>query len=41
MTLSPGDILMLGACACMPYVRKGQRFEVSAKGIGELQGAIV
>ncbi|WP_346656233.1 fumarylacetoacetate hydrolase family protein [Paraburkholderia phenoliruptrix] len=41
MTLSPGDILMLGVCADMPRVRQGQRFETSVEGIGELRGAIV
>ena len=41
MTLLPGDVLMLGVCAGMAQVRQGQRFEISAEGIGQLQGAIV
>jgi len=40
MTLLPGDVLMLGLCADMPALHRGQRFQICAERIGQLQGAI-
>jgi len=37
MTLSPGDVLMLGVSAGAPRVRAGQRAEIEMAGIGRLQ----
>ena len=37
MTLSPGDVLMLGVAAGAPCVRVGQHVAIEADGIGRLQ----
>lgn len=37
MTLSPGDVLMLGVSAGAPRVRAGQRAEIEIGGIGRLR----
>lgn len=38
MTLSAGDILLLGTCVDQPQVGRGQAFALAAKGMGELHG---
>ncbi len=40
MTLRPGDVLMLGLAAGAPQVRSGQRFALSATGLGTLEGRL-
>ena len=40
MTLSPGDLLLLGVRAGAPRAGAGQRFAVEAAGIGRLEGAL-
>ena len=40
MTLRSGDILTLGVAAGAPRARAGQRFAVTAAGIGTLEGAL-
>jgi len=39
MTLSTGDILLMGTCVDMPLLQRGQTFVVSAPGLGQVQGA--
>jgi len=38
MTLSAGDLLLLGTCPDMPLLGRGQAFVVGAPGMGELHG---
>ncbi|MGN6579043.1 MAG: fumarylacetoacetate hydrolase family protein [Bordetella sp.] len=38
MTLSTGDLLLLGTCPDMPLLGRGQTFVVGAPGMGELHG---
>ncbi|OZI48656.1 fumarylacetoacetate hydrolase family protein [Bordetella genomosp. 4] len=38
MTLSAGDVLLLGTRIDGPLLRRGQRFMVSAEGLGQLEG---
>lgn len=38
MTLSAGDLLLLGTCPDMPLLGRGQAFAISAPGMGELHG---
>jgi 5-oxopent-3-ene-1,2,5-tricarboxylate decarboxylase/2-hydroxyhepta-2,4-diene-1,7-dioate isomerase len=41
MTLSPGDILMLGAIAPAPRVKAGQTVRICAEGLGDLVNTFV
>jgi len=41
MTLSPGDILAVGAAAPAPRVRAGQRARIEIDGLGRLENAFV
>jgi 5-oxopent-3-ene-1,2,5-tricarboxylate decarboxylase/2-hydroxyhepta-2,4-diene-1,7-dioate isomerase len=38
MTLSTGDLLLLGTCPDMPLLGRGQAFVIGAPGMGELHG---
>ena len=38
MTLSAGDLLLLGTCPDAPLLGRGQEFVISAPGMGELRG---
>jgi 5-oxopent-3-ene-1,2,5-tricarboxylate decarboxylase / 2-hydroxyhepta-2,4-diene-1,7-dioate isomerase len=38
MTLSTGDLLLLGTCPDMPLLGRGQAFAIGAPGMGELHG---
>lgn len=38
MTLSAGDLLLLGTCPDMPLLGRGQAFVIGALGMGELHG---
>ncbi|KZT15135.1 2-hydroxyhepta-2,4-diene-1,7-dioate isomerase [Acidovorax sp. GW101-3H11] len=41
MTLSPGDVLMLGVSADAPRVRAGQQVRIEIKGLGQLDNRLV
>lgn len=41
MTLSPGDVLLLGASAGAPRVRAGQQVRISIDGLGELHSHFI
>lgn len=41
MTLSPGDILMLGVAAGRPSARAGDRIRIEAAGIGSIENPVV
>ena len=41
MTLSPGDVLAVGAAAPAPHVRAGQRVAIEIDGIGRLETSFV
>jgi 5-oxopent-3-ene-1,2,5-tricarboxylate decarboxylase/2-hydroxyhepta-2,4-diene-1,7-dioate isomerase len=41
MTLSPGDVLAVGAAAPAPRVRAGQRARIEIDGLGRLENAFV
>lgn len=41
MTLSPGDVLLLGASAGAPRVRAGQRTRIAIEGLGELHNHFI
>jgi 5-oxopent-3-ene-1,2,5-tricarboxylate decarboxylase/2-hydroxyhepta-2,4-diene-1,7-dioate isomerase len=41
MTLRPGDVLMLGVSAGAPRIGPGARFELTAPGLGRLQGQVL
>jgi 5-oxopent-3-ene-1,2,5-tricarboxylate decarboxylase / 2-hydroxyhepta-2,4-diene-1,7-dioate isomerase len=41
MTLSPGDVLMLGVAAGAPRARAGQRVRISIEGLGSLENPFV
>ena len=41
MTLSPGDVLMLGCAAGRPLARAGDRIEISAAGFASLSNTLV
>ena len=41
MTLSPGDILAVGAAAPAPRVRAGQQARIEIDGIGQLESPFV
>ena len=41
MTLSPGDILLLGVAAGTPQARAGQHFAVEADCLGRLEGRLI
>lgn len=41
MTLSPGDVLLLGASAGAPRVRAGQRTRISIAGLGDLHNHFI
>lgn len=38
MTLSTGDVLLLGTCPDLPMLSRGQAFVIAAPGMGELHG---
>ena len=41
MTLSPGDILMLGVSADAPLARAGQQVAIEIDGLGRLHNTLV
>ena len=41
MTLSPGDVLMLGVSAGAPRVRAGQQVRIAIEGVGQLENRFV
>jgi 5-oxopent-3-ene-1,2,5-tricarboxylate decarboxylase/2-hydroxyhepta-2,4-diene-1,7-dioate isomerase len=41
MTLSPGDVLAVGAAAPAPRVRAGQQAHIEIDGLGRLESAFV
>ncbi len=41
MTLSPGDVLMLGVAAGAPRARAGQRVSIAIDGLGALENPLV
>jgi 5-oxopent-3-ene-1,2,5-tricarboxylate decarboxylase / 2-hydroxyhepta-2,4-diene-1,7-dioate isomerase len=41
MTLSPGDVLMLGVSADAPTARSGQRVRIAIEHLGELENSLI
>ena len=41
MTLSPGDVLAVGAAAPAPRVRAGQQARIEIDGLGQLENPFV